>query len=141
MRPGPITFLPAREARPLPNFEDMQKDPMAALTKGFGWFTSTVSKTAKTVNDGYIQPTAKSEYNTDARRKRLGKNAHDGFNRFVEGNDHARRDAPLDASRKDFWDDFSSLAEQKKANSSIGTSAMGMGKARGSAAPASGQEE
>jgi ADP-ribosylation factor GTPase-activating protein 1 len=43
----------------LPNFDDVQKDPMAALTKGFGWFTSTVSKTAKNVNDGYIQPTAK----------------------------------------------------------------------------------
>lgn len=42
----------------LPNFDDVQKDPLAALTKGFGWFTSTVSKTAKTVNDGYIQPTA-----------------------------------------------------------------------------------
>ena len=40
------------------NFDDMQKDAVAALTKGFGWFTSTVSKTAKTVNDGYIQPTA-----------------------------------------------------------------------------------
>lgn len=44
----------------LPNFDEVQRDPMAALTKGFGWFTSTVSKTAKTVNDGYIQPTAKS---------------------------------------------------------------------------------
>ena len=43
----------------LPNFDELQKDTMAALTKGFGWFTSTVSKTAKTVNDGYIQPTAK----------------------------------------------------------------------------------
>lgn len=43
----------------LPNFDDVQKDPLAAFTKGFGWFTSTVSKTAKTVNDGYIQPTAK----------------------------------------------------------------------------------
>ena len=42
----------------MPNFEDMQKDTVAALTKGFGWFTSTVTKTAKTVNDGYIQPTA-----------------------------------------------------------------------------------
>nr|XP_036588333.1 uncharacterized protein CTRU02_01385 [Colletotrichum truncatum]KAF6799706.1 hypothetical protein CTRU02_01385 [Colletotrichum truncatum] len=43
----------------MPTVDDLQKDPMAALTKGFGWFTSTVSKTAKTVNDGYIQPTAK----------------------------------------------------------------------------------
>lgn len=31
---------------------------MAALTKGFGWFASTVGKTAKSVNEGYIQPTA-----------------------------------------------------------------------------------
>lgn len=42
----------------LPGFNDLQKDPVAALTKGFGWFTTTVTKTAKTVNDGYIQPTA-----------------------------------------------------------------------------------
>jgi ADP-ribosylation factor GTPase-activating protein 1 len=42
----------------LPGFDDLQRDPVAALTKGFGWFTTTVGKTAKTVNDGYIQPTA-----------------------------------------------------------------------------------
>jgi ADP-ribosylation factor GTPase-activating protein 1 len=42
----------------LPGFDDLQKDPVAALTKGFGWFTSTVGKTAKSVNEGYIQPTA-----------------------------------------------------------------------------------
>ena len=41
-----------------PTIDDLQKDPVAALTKGFGWFASTVTKTAKTVNDGYIQPTA-----------------------------------------------------------------------------------
>lgn len=50
---------PSANAQPaMPNFEDMSKDTVAALTKGFGWFTSTVTKTAKTVNDGYIQPTA-----------------------------------------------------------------------------------
>lgn len=43
----------------LPGLDDLQKDPIGALTKGFGWFTTTVTKTAKTVNDGYIQPTAK----------------------------------------------------------------------------------
>jgi ADP-ribosylation factor GTPase-activating protein 1 len=42
-----------------PNWDEMQKDPMAALSKGFGWFTSTVSKTAQTVNSDFIQPTAK----------------------------------------------------------------------------------
>lgn len=56
--PGPA---PASQGG-IPNLEDLQKDPMAALTKGFGWFTSTVTKTAKTVNDGYIQPTAKQVY-------------------------------------------------------------------------------
>jgi ADP-ribosylation factor GTPase-activating protein 1 len=49
---------PVKESGALPGFEDLQKDPVAALTKGFGWFTTTVGKTAKTVNDSYIQPTA-----------------------------------------------------------------------------------
>ena len=42
----------------LPGLDDLQKDPLQALSKGFGWFTSTVGRTAKTVNEGYIQPTA-----------------------------------------------------------------------------------
>lgn len=51
---------PQRDAQAgLPGLDDLQKDPVAALTKGFGWFTSTVTKTAKTVNEGFIQPTAK----------------------------------------------------------------------------------
>lgn len=57
-----------------------------------------------------------------------GKNAQEGFNRFVEGPDGTKKNAPLDASRKDFWDDFSSLADQPKHNNAIGTSAIGMGK-------------
>lgn len=129
----------------LPNFDELQKDPMAALTKGFGWFTTTVSKTAKTVNDGYIQPTAKQLAEGDfakqaqstaaqlARQAQLaGKNAQEGFNRFVEGGGENRRQAPLDESRKGFWDDFSNLADQQQqkpgGSSAIGTSAMGMGK-------------
>lgn len=69
-----------------------------------------------------------------------GRNAQQDLSRFVEGPDHrqrASRDAPLDASRKDFWDDFSSLADQQQRHhaktSSIGTSAMGMGKKGGAA--------
>lgn len=49
---------PSSEPQGDVDFATMQKDTVAALTKGFGWFTSTVTKTAKTVNDGYIQPTA-----------------------------------------------------------------------------------
>ena len=40
----------------IPGADEFQKDPMAALTKGFGWFTTTVGKGAKNVNDGWIQP-------------------------------------------------------------------------------------
>jgi ADP-ribosylation factor GTPase-activating protein 1 len=48
---------PKRDAA-LPGFDDLQKDPVAALSKGFGWFTNTVGKTAKQVNEGWVQPTA-----------------------------------------------------------------------------------
>ncbi|KAK5998281.1 ADP-ribosylation factor GTPase-activating protein GCS1 [Cladobotryum mycophilum] len=123
----------------LPLFEDVQKDPMAALTKGFGWFTSTVQKTAKTVNDGYIQPTAKSiadgEFAKQAQltATQLARQAQ------IAGPRSKGTRGPLDASRKDFWDDFSSLAEQPKpSNSAIGTTAMG--KNRGAAA-APGQKQ
>jgi ADP-ribosylation factor GTPase-activating protein 1 len=50
---------PQRDQQALPGLDDLQKDPVAAITKGFGWFASTVTKTAKTVNEGFIQPTAK----------------------------------------------------------------------------------
>lgn len=44
----------------LPTADDFSQNPIGALTKGFGWFTTTVSKQAKVVNDSYIQPTAKN---------------------------------------------------------------------------------
>ena len=44
------------EEKAMPGVDDFQKDPVAALTKGFGWFTTTVGKSAKNVNDGWIQP-------------------------------------------------------------------------------------
>jgi ADP-ribosylation factor GTPase-activating protein 1 len=47
-----------RQEAGLPGLNDLQRDPVAALSKGFGWFTKSVATTAKTVNDGYIQPTA-----------------------------------------------------------------------------------
>jgi ADP-ribosylation factor GTPase-activating protein 1 len=40
--------------------DDFSKDPVGAITKGFGWFGGMVSKQAKMVNDSYIQPTAKN---------------------------------------------------------------------------------
>lgn len=44
----------------IPSADDFSKDPVAALTKGFGWFSAAVGKQAKIVNDSYIQPTAKN---------------------------------------------------------------------------------
>ncbi|ORY65068.1 zinc finger protein gcs1 [Pseudomassariella vexata] len=139
------TPMPAKDAGQagVPNLEELQKDPVAALTKGFGWFTSTVTKTAKTVNQDFIAPTAKqiaeSEFAAKARMaagnvgqvaQTGAKNAHESFNRFVEGPDsHRYAQAPLDESKKGFWDDFSSVADQRHGTgpkySSIGTSAMG----------------
>jgi ADP-ribosylation factor GTPase-activating protein 1 len=70
--------------------------------------------------------------------------AQEKFNRFVEGPDGSAssrsHQTPLDESKKDFWDDFASLADQRHGTgakySSIGTSAMGKaaGKSTGPAA-------
>jgi ADP-ribosylation factor GTPase-activating protein 1 len=59
---GSKTSSPSRGPLPVsvPGLDEFQKDPVGALTKGFGWFTTAVGKSAKTVNDMYIQPTAKT---------------------------------------------------------------------------------
>ena len=44
----------------MPRAEEFQSDPVAALSKGFGWFGGMVSKQAKVVNDSYLQPGLKS---------------------------------------------------------------------------------
>ena len=46
------------ESGAIPGVDDFQKDPVAALSKGFGWFTKAVGTGAKSVNEGWIQPTA-----------------------------------------------------------------------------------
>ncbi|KAK4134124.1 ArfGap-domain-containing protein [Trichocladium antarcticum] len=136
---------PQRNAQAgIPGLDDLQKDPMAALSKGFGWFASTVTKTAKTVNEGFIQPTAKQISETDfaaqarnaaaqaAKTASAGaKTASDGFSRFVEGpsaGGYKPVSTNFDESKRGFWDDLSAAADQRKpASSSIGTAAMGKG--------------
>ncbi|APA08802.1 hypothetical protein SS1G_02593 [Sclerotinia sclerotiorum 1980 UF-70] len=124
----------------LPGFEDLQRDPVAALTKGFGWFTTTVGKTAKTVNEGYIQPTAAKIAESEvakqaqltaaqvARNAQNGaKTAAEGFNRFVEGSGSgSSRDVPIDESKKDFWDSFADAGAKRQhaPSASIGTAAV-----------------
>ncbi|KDB25154.1 hypothetical protein H109_03018 [Trichophyton interdigitale MR816] len=141
----------------IPGFDDFQSDPVAALTKGFGWFTTTVGRSAKTVNDTYIQPAAKTLAESDlAAQARLaatevGRNlqtgtrtAADSFHRFVEGSDGPaggphRTTGSASASskgfepeRKDFWDSFAALGEERDrqrhgAGSSSGSGAIGTG--------------
>ncbi|KAJ5148726.1 hypothetical protein N7448_000304 [Penicillium atrosanguineum] len=105
------------------------KDPMGTLTKGLGWFASTVGKSAKQVNDSYLQPTAKqlaeSDFAAQARVQAAswGQNlqtgvrgAADQFNRFVEGEDGRPTRSRVDPDHSDFWDDFSSLGDERQAN-------------------------
>jgi len=48
---------PSRESNSsIPSTDDFQKDPVAALTKGFGWLSSTVTKQAQTGYNGWVKP-------------------------------------------------------------------------------------
>lgn len=52
------------------------------------------------------------------------------------------RNPPLDESKKAFWDDFASIADQRKTQgSSIGTSAMGMGNKKSASSGAAGAKK
>ncbi len=73
------------------------------------------------------------------------KNAGEGFNRFVEGtssNEGRYRSAPLDESKKDFWDSFAEAGAERQRPSAIGTSAVrgGSGSAGNSAVKAKADE-
>ncbi|KKA21943.1 Zinc finger protein gcs1 [Rasamsonia emersonii CBS 393.64] len=149
----PVSSGPARSQNGgalsgVPGLDDFQKDPVGALTKGLGWFTSAVGKGAKTVNETYIQPTAKSLAETDfaaqARQTavQLGQNlqtsargAAESLNRFVEGADEraaavAARRRGFEPERKEFWDNFASLGaggggrQERPASGALGTTAM-----------------
>ncbi|KAI9852589.1 MAG: Zn finger-containing GTPase- Activating Protein for ARF [Thelocarpon superellum] len=134
----------------LPGLDDLQKDPLAAVSKGFGWFASAVGKGAKSVNDDFIVPTAQKLAEADitstarTHATTLGqtlqagtKGAADTFSRFVEGDDgprpRGRGQVPIDESKKDFWDSFggagptAAAAPDPPKPSAIGTAAMRKG--------------
>lgn len=107
----------------VPSADDFQKDPVAALTKGFGWLSSTVSKQAASVNKSFIQPgmqnIASSDFAAQARQTalHLGTNVQQGakgfgdqFGKFIDPEQQAggvgggnAKGAP---EKKDFWDSF-----------------------------------
>ncbi|KAK7544751.1 uncharacterized protein J3D65DRAFT_610626 [Phyllosticta citribraziliensis] len=122
---GSDPFPERQQQGGVPGIDDFQKDPVGALTKGFGWFSTTVQKTAMTGYEGWVKPNmeklAEADLAAQARQRALDlgqtfqhttKNAAETFNRFVEGDDTlaprgsgAKKSGP-DTERRDFWDSF-----------------------------------
>ncbi|KIW02461.1 uncharacterized protein PV09_06269 [Verruconis gallopava] len=114
----------------MPNAEEFQRDPVAALTKGFGWFSAGVSKVAK---DG-LQKLSEADIAKQAQSaaaslgttaystfQQGSKGATEAFNRFVEGDDgshtngnNSSRIQP-DADKRAFWDSFAAAGEERAA--------------------------
>lgn len=95
--------------------DDFAKDSIATLSKGFGWFASTVTKTAKSAHEGIVQPTAQRLAQGDlaAQARTVAqqgtKSLADGFNRLVEGPDSTQSHSGQRAvkpEKADFWDSF-----------------------------------
>ncbi|KAF2763461.1 ArfGap-domain-containing protein [Pseudovirgaria hyperparasitica] len=117
---GSDPFPEKRSDGIVPGIDDFQKDPVAALTKGFGWLSSTVGKGAKTGYDGWVKPgmqkLAESDITNQARQNftTLSTNLNQGFQSFVEGSDQNRAGSSsvtrgasaANPERKDFWDSF-----------------------------------
>ncbi|KAF2477469.1 ArfGap-domain-containing protein [Lindgomyces ingoldianus] len=110
-----------------PALDDFQKDPVAALTKGFGWLGASVSKAGKTGYEGWVKPgiqkLAEADLAAQARNTAatLGQGiqstttgAATALTRFVEGDEHSPNNPKphpnakrsVEPEKKDFWDSF-----------------------------------
>ncbi|KAF3036849.1 Zn finger-containing GTPase- Activating Protein for ARF [Didymella heteroderae] len=102
-----------------PEIADFQKDPVAALTKGFGWLGASVSKVGKTGYEGWVKPgmqkLAEADLATQAQKtaglmgqtiQASAANAGTAFNRFVEGDSSNSTRGGAQPAKKDFWDEF-----------------------------------
>lgn len=119
-----------------PEIADFQKDPVAALTKSFGWLGASVSKVGKTGYEGWVKPgMQKVSFGcTEGVRQRLtlyqlaeadiasqaqktagllgqtiqttAATAGTTFNRFVEGEPSGNARRGAEPAKKDFWDEF-----------------------------------
>ncbi|KAF1961626.1 ADP-ribosylation factor GTPase-activating protein 1 [Byssothecium circinans] len=103
-----------------PALDDFQKDPVAALTKGFGWLGASVSKAGKTGYEGWVKPgmqkLAEADIASQARNTAavVGQGlqssataAGGAINRFVDpttSSNHEYQAVPRD--KQDFWDSF-----------------------------------
>ena len=113
-------------ASALPELDNLAQDPLGTLTKGLGWFGAAVGKSAKELNEGWIQPTAKRVVESDVAAQargvagqvvvgvsKGGQGAMESLNRFVEGGDEGvskqgtrGTKRSVEPERKDFWDSF-----------------------------------
>ncbi|KAL7270897.1 ADP-ribosylation factor GTPase-activating protein gcs1 [Rhizina undulata] len=118
--------------------DDFSKDPMGAISRGFGFFTSTVAKGAKTVNETVIQPTAqklaeaeigKTVATVGQKVTETGKYGVETLTRFVENSGGPQykpvRQGGPEEDRRDFWDSFGDSGEPKY--SALGTGAVKKG--------------
>ncbi|EON68360.1 hypothetical protein W97_07618 [Coniosporium apollinis CBS 100218] len=123
--PAPSSRNAAGGAAPaIPGVDDFQKDPVAALTKGFGWLSSAVGKGAQVGYEGWVKPgvqkLAEADIATQARRTaaQLSQDAQTTLSRFVEGDDRrpprqtsrttaaTGGQASVEPDKRDFWDSF-----------------------------------
>ncbi|KAF3902849.1 hypothetical protein AA313_de0207220 [Arthrobotrys entomopaga] len=134
------TPMPETRDDGIGGWDDVTRDPMGALTKGWGFFASSVAKGAKQVNEGFVQPTAKmiaeSEITHNVQRTALtagsalastARTGADSLNRMIDQQARGNYSA-IQPERKDFWDSFGEDDDwdEKPAakNSAIGTSGI-----------------
>ncbi|KAI5777694.1 hypothetical protein EDC01DRAFT_677731 [Geopyxis carbonaria] len=112
------------------NLENLSRDPVAAITKGWGFFASRALEVAKTANETVVQPTAQRLAEADIGKtaavfgQKVGETGRMGFanlSRFVEGPSTSSTHAP---ERENFWENFGQPSETQSKPSALGTSAM-----------------
>ena len=119
---------------------DLTRDPVAALTKGWGFFATQATKAAMLANEQVLKPTAQKLAEADLAKtaalmgqgvqqgvQGVGRLGYENFSKFVEGPGAAATGRPrVEPERKDFWESFGEptapLVQQKPA--ALGTSAM-----------------
>ena len=122
--------------------DDIARDPVAALTKGWGFFASQATRAAQMATEQVLKPTAQKLGDAELARtlsnsvSSVGKMGYEGLSRFVEGppaqaaaTAAARRSAAPgpDPEHKDFWESFGepvAAALPPPKPSALGTSAM-----------------
>ncbi|KAK3066284.1 Zn finger-containing GTPase- Activating Protein for ARF [Teratosphaeriaceae sp. CCFEE 6253] len=120
----PPTSSSGAGAGGVPSADDFQKDPVAALTKGFGWLSGAVSKQAATVHKSYIAPGVRSLQDGElaARAQQIAsqglntvqqgtRGLGEQFSKFVDPDEQRASGAGsarggVKPEKADFWDSF-----------------------------------